>query len=130
MKKIISILLCCTLLTGMLLCFAGCGAEPAAADISGKYVLSSIRQGDQTASKEQLEAMLAQNEMSLEDFTIELKSDGTAIYNTFGIEQHLLYGDGKLWSEENPDIAYTYSVDGDLLTVEQDGAQMIFQKTE
>ena len=59
--------------------------------------------------------------------TLEITEDGKAVLDMFGEQTELNYADGKMTlGEEKIDI----TVDGDTLTMAENGQSLIFERTE
>ena len=126
MKRVLSLILCVVMVLGVAACFAGCGDKDEAG-LAGRYNLESMAMGDQVVSMSDLKAMAGEEADSLE-FYLELRGDGTAVMNMAGDTQELLYKDGMMWAEGEEDEKVPFTVKGNVLTMEQDGAKLTFKK--
>lgn len=121
MKKVISLILCATMILGIAMCFGGCGDKGTV----GKYNLKTMSVGDTTINVDDLKALSGQDGL---EFYLELKNDGTAELVMGEERQALLYKDGKMWAEDQEDQKVPFTVKGNTLTLEQDGAKLTFKK--
>ena len=115
MKKNISCIMTCVLLIGMLL--VGCGGK----DMSGSpYV------GTWHGTKAEYSGLEMSVESIFGDFSLELGKDGKATVITDGEEKK-----GK-WDETDNGVILDgemeLTADGDMLTYEEDGATIYFEK--
>ena len=58
------------------------------------------------------------------------ETDGTGVMNIDGWETYFTYADGQLWEELTPDVKVNYIVEGDALTLEQEGYKLVFTRGE
>lgn len=111
--------LCGALVAIMLLCLTACGGSSKA----GHYDFYSMEMGGSTITAESLKDLGADYEMY-----IELKEDGTGTMATDGETVEMAWKDDQIWPADDPDDKVTFEVDGDTLTMEQDGAKLVFKK--
>ncbi len=116
MKKI----LCSALAAIMLLCLTACGGS----GIAGRYEFYSMDMGGGIEiTAESLEALGGEMEMY-----IELEDNGTGTMALDGEVVDMGWADGEIWPTDDPSDKIGFEVDGDSLTIEYDGVQMVFKK--
>jgi hypothetical protein len=114
MKKV----LCSALVAIMLLCMTACGNN-----IAGRYNFHSMNMEGMEVTAESLEALGSEVEMYL-----ELEKDGTGTMASNGEVVAMGWADGQIWPAEDPEDKAPFTVDGDTLTIEQEGIKMVFKK--
>ena len=115
MKKV----LCSALVAIMLLCMTACGSK-----IAGRYDFYSMDMGGGVeVTAESLKALGGEMEMY-----IELEDDGTGTMASEGEVIEMGWADGEIWPAEDPEDKVAFTVDGDTLTMEQDGMKRVFKK--
>lgn len=133
MKHSVKTLLCLVLCICTLACFAACknkattptGATSLPTDTDTIYYLSGVKYGEERVwNLEELE--IADPEMCY----IYFATDGTGVMNIDGWETYFTYADGQLWDELTPDVKVNYIVEGDALTLEQEGYKLVFTRGE
>ena len=118
MKKSVKAVLCLSLVAILLVTLVACGG------IAGRYDLVTMEAGGQSMDIAALKALTGQ-EM---DMYLELNSDGTGVMKMDGETTEMVYDDSQIWPASDPDDKVAYTVDGDTLTIEQDGVKMVFKK--
>ncbi len=111
MKKLVAIALILVLVFAM----AACGGGKDAA--VGTWKLTGLFEGGEDYS-----AYLSMLGM---DMTMTLEAGGTGTMEMMGQKIDVTWGDGKI-SYEGDSIPFT--VDGDKLTMEEDGSQLVFTR--
>lgn len=120
MKKLIAIIMAAVLVLGLCACGASGGNSK---DITGRYDLVSMEQmGVSIDVADYLEQMGLEVEAYL-----ELKADGAAVL-CFGETLDLCYADGLMWPAEDPEDTAPFTIDGNTLTLSQNGIEMVFEK--
>ena len=114
MKKV----LCSALAVIMLLCMTACGNN-----IAGRYNFHSMNMEGMEVTAESLKALGSEVEMY-----IELEKDGTGTMASEGEVIAMGWADGEIWPAEDPEDKVAFTVDGDTLTLEQDGMKMVFKR--
>lgn len=114
MKKI----LCSALVAVMLLCMTACGNS-----IAGRYNFYSMEMDGVEITAESLAALGGELEMY-----IELTDDGTGTMASEGEVIEMGWADGEIWPADDPTDKVAFEIDGDTLTMEQDGIKMVFKK--
>ena len=133
MKKIAKILLCLVLVLCTLACFAACKKKNAATaateiptDAAVCYYLAGAKYGD--------EKVWPLSDLQIYDpqeCYIYFDPSGTGLLCIDGWDvTYFEYADGQLWDEMDPDSKTNYIVEGDALTLEQDGYKLVFTKGE
>ena len=128
MKKIAK-LLCMVMALCLVFCLSACGDKAEDSnDVSTStatiYYLSGCRYDQEVYTLDQLE--IGDPEMCY----IYFATDGTGILCIDGWETFFEYADGQLWDEIDPDTKCNYTVEGDALTLEQDGYVLVFTQGE
>lgn len=115
MKRTMKIMLSALLIVSLLVCLVACGGGKGP---SGKYNLVSMESDGMTIDGDTLKSLGM-------EVTIEFNSDGTGTIDFMGESEDFTWKDGKMISdgEELP-----FDLSGDTLTIEQDGAKMVFKK--
>ena len=111
MKKILAL----TLILVMVFALCACGGGKNAA--VGTWKLTGLFEGGEDYS-----AYLAMLGM---DMTLVLNEDGTGSMEMMGEKIDVTWGDGKITNEGE---SIPFSVDGDKLTMEEDGSQLVFTR--
>lgn len=114
MKKI----LCSALVMIMMLCMVACGSSEA-----GRYDFYSMDMDGVSITAEDLKEMGAEMEMY-----ITLEKDGTGVLVSEGETMEIAWEDGKMWPVDDADDVIAYTIDGDTLTMDQDGVTITFKK--
>ena len=114
MKKV----LCSALVAIMLLCMTACGSS-----VAGHYDFESMESGGMKITAQSLKDMGAEMEMY-----IELEEDGTGTMANEGEVIEMGWEDGEIWPADDPDDRVAFTIDGDTLSMEQDGIKMVFKK--
>ena len=114
MKKV----LCSALVAIMLLCMTACGSS-----VAGRYDFESMEMDGVKIIAQSLKDMGAEMEMY-----IELEEDGTGTMASDGEVIEMGWEDGEIWPAEDPTDRVAFTIDGDTLTMEQDGVEMVFKK--
>ena len=114
MKKV----LCSALVAIMLLCMTACGSKEA-----GHYDFYSMDMDGVQITAQSLKDMGAEMEMY-----IELEDDGTGTMVADGEEEEMGWGDGYIWPASDPSDKVAFTVEGNELTIEYDGVEMVFKK--
>ncbi|MBQ7017000.1 MAG: hypothetical protein IJN10_08620 [Firmicutes bacterium] len=114
MKKV----LCSALVAIMLLCMTACGSS-----VAGRYDFESMEMDGVKITAQSLKDMGAEMEMY-----IELEEDGTGTMASDGEVIEMGWEDGEIWPAEDPTDRVAFTIDGDTLTMEQDGVEMVFKK--
>ena len=114
MKKV----LCSALVAIMLLCMTACGSS-----VAGRYDFESMEMDGVKITAQSLKDMGAEMEMY-----IELEKDGTGTMASDGEVIEMGWEDGEIWPAEDPTDRVAFTIDGDTLTMEQDGVEMVFKK--
>lgn len=112
MKKVLSVVL----VLSLMFVLVACGKNAA-----GEYVLKSITMDGQETKMDDLTALGA----PADSFKLVLNDDGTGVLAVMGQEQKLTWDD-KALTAEGESISYT--LDGDDLTLEQDGDVLVFTR--
>lgn len=115
MKKI----LCSALVATMMLCMTACGGS----DVTDHYDFYSMEMEGMEITAEGLKEMGTEMEMY-----IELNDDGTGTMASEGKVIDMGWADGEIWPTDNPSDKVAFVIDGDSLTMEQDGIKMVFKK--
>ncbi len=121
MKKTLRMILATVLVLSLVLCLAACGDK--GVDISGKYTLVSMEAEGMTVEGEMLESILGEMDMY-----VKLNRDGTGEMSVMGETAEMEYKNGKIWPVEEPDEKVDFTVEDGKLTLEVEGAKMVFQK--
>lgn len=121
MKKSVKMILCIALVLSMLLCFAACGGS----DIAGKYTLTSL-----TSDGTTLDLAAIQQVLGGDLFYVELKADGTGTMNMAGEVVAMSWANGQMWAVGEEDVKIPFTVEDGVLTMEQDGQTLVFEKAE
>ena len=114
MKKV----LCSALVAIMLLCMTACGSS-----VAGHYDFESMESDGIKITAQSLKDMGAEMELF-----IELEEDGTGTMANEGEVIEMGWEDGEIWPAEDPEDRVAFTIDGDTLTMEQDGVKMVFKK--
>jgi hypothetical protein len=119
MKKKLVVLMAVVLIVSSF-AMTACGGP----NVAGKYLLDSAETEGLTITSDQLEAF------GLTDTYIELKSNGSAVIAFSGEEASAKYTvKGTTLSLTNDDeAAYNAKIDGDTITLEEEGATMYYVK--
>ena len=112
MKKLVALCLVLVLVVAMVACGGG-GKNPAV----GTWKLTGLFEGEEDYS-----AYLAMLGM---DLTIVLNEDGTGTMEMMGEKLDITWADGKIMNEGE---SLSYSVDGDTLTIAEEGERMVFTR--
>lgn len=112
MKKLIALCLVLVLVVAMVACGGG-GKNPAV----GTWKLTGLFEGEEDYS-----AYLAMLGM---DLTIVLNEDGTGTMEMMGEKLDITWADGKIMNEGE---SLSFSVDGDTLTISEEGERMVFTR--
>ena len=111
MKKILAL----TLILVMVFALCACGGGKNAA--VGTWKLTGLFEGEEDYS-----AYLAMLGM---DLTIVLNEDGTGTMEMMGEKIDITWADGKIMNEGE---SLSFSVDGDTLTISEEGERMVFTR--
>jgi len=120
MKKSVSIILCLVMVLGLACTLAACGDG----SVAGRYDMVSMEMGGTVIDIDTLEAMSG----SKVEMYIQLNEDGTGVLCSMGETVDMEWADGQMWPVDDPDDKVAFEVDGDTLTMEQEGAKMVFEK--
>jgi hypothetical protein len=112
MKKLVALCLVLVLVVAMVACGGG-GKNPAV----GTWKLTGLFEGEEDYS-----AYLAMLGM---DLTIVLNEDGTGTMEMMGEKLDITWADGKIMNEGE---SLSFSVDGDTLTISEEGERMVFTR--
>ena len=115
MKRTMKIMLSALLIVSLLVCLVACGGSKGP---SGKYNLVSMESDGMTIDGDTLKSMGM-------EVTIEFKDDGTGTIDFMGESEDFTWKDGKMISD-GEELPFDFS--GDTVTIEQDGAKMVFKK--
>lgn len=115
MKKVF----CSMLVAATLLCMTACGGS----SVAGRYDFHSMDMEGMQITAEALKEMDTEMEMY-----IELKEDGTGTMASEGEVMEMAWADGEIWPAEDPTDKVPFEIDGDTLTMEQEGIKMVFKK--
>ncbi len=110
---------------------AGCGGgEGSSTAWSGKYVIASMDENGTVTNLEELESMFELMDMKLEDaMYLEFKSDGKFDMALFGETVSGTYkADGNAATLSAAGETIDASIEGNTITLEQDGTKMVFKK--
>ena len=121
--KLGRILVAVLLVLSLTLCLAACGDKEKSGGIAGKYNFYSMSYEGETVTAKDLAALGEEMNMY-----IRLNADGTGVMVTEGESEDMAYGNGKIWSVDEPDEKVDFTVKGNTLTMEQDGMVMTFKK--
>jgi len=133
MKKYLSRILCLLMALALVFCFAACVSDKDSKEaekgetessVAGTYMLDSMEYEGEKMTAEDLENA----GYVLEDFFIILNKDGTGTLCTDGSAEELEWNEDEI-IDPATDEAYPYTLKGDKLTVEIEGAEMTFKKT-
>ena len=122
MKNSVKRGICLVLALVLVLCLTACGG------IAGRYKLTSAESDGMVLEGESLQSVLSMAGMTADDMYIELREDGTGTMSVMGEVAEMCYGNGQIWPVEEPDEKVPFTVSGDKLTIEIDGAKMVFEK--
>ena len=111
MKKILAL----TLILVMVFALCACGGGKNAA--VGTWKLTGLFEGEEDYS-----AYLAMLGM---DLTLVLNEDGTGTMEMMGEKIDITWADGKIINEGE---SLSFSVDGDTLTISEEGERMVFTR--
>ena len=127
MKRYLRVIVCVMLIAGMIVGLGGCKKEPA----YERFCLYEVSDAGEkfTTADLQKELDAAGENLKLEDaFYILLYDDGTALVHSLGMEEKMQYNETEMWSVGEQNIQVTYTRAGDMLTIFQDSAVMIYIK--
>ena len=116
MKRTMKIMLSALLIVSLLACLVACGGSGKGP--SGKYTLVSMESDGMTIEGDTLKSLGM-------EVTIEFNADGTGTIDFMGESEDFTWKDGKMISD-GEELPFTFS--GDTVTIEQDGAKMVFEK--
>ena len=135
MKKILSSIICLLVVASLALCITGCdlisdlGSAVGITSIAGTYQMVEMVSEDMTITREDLESMAQLSDMDPDEICyLILNDDGTGFICLMGEEMDMAYADGEIWPVDAPDEKVPFTVSGNTLTIEQDGAKMVFKK--
>lgn len=114
MKKTAKILLSVLLILSVLTCLAACGSKGP----SGTYNLVSMEMDGEKVDADMLE------EYGVE-ITITFNSDGTGNIDMMGDKEEFEWKDNKIIADGDE---ISFQLDGNKLTLEDDGETMVFSK--
>ena len=121
--KLLKRLMTLALTVFMVTALAACSSKPKVDPAVGYWTLVDMLDEDGQSGKDDVD-LLAQLGMFV---TLEITEDGKAVLDMFGEQTELNYADGKMTlGEEKIDI----TVDGDTLTMAENGQSLIFERTE
>lgn len=132
MKHFVKIL-CLALVLCVSLGFAACKKDADAqnpvtntlpTDTATIYYLSGCSYGETVYTTDQL--LISDPAQTYIYFDV----DGYGILSIDSFETYFQYADGQLWDEIDPDTKVNYSIQGDALTLEQEGYKMVFTRGE
>lgn len=131
MKRSLKLILCLVLVLCALLSFGACkknNADPAStalpADTASIYYLSGVSYGETVYTTDQL--LISDPTLTY----IFFDTDGYGILSVDSFETYFQYADGQLWDELDSDTKVNYSINGNSLTLEQNGYKMVFTRGE
>ena len=114
MKKLVALCLVLVLVVAVVaLAGGGGGKDPAV----GTWKLTGLFEGEEDYS-----AYLAMLGM---DLTLVLNEDGTGTMEMMGEKLDITWADGKIMNEGE---SLSFSVDGDTLTIAEEGERMVFTR--
>lgn len=116
MKKTMKIMLSALLIVSLLACLVACGGGSKGP--SGKYTLVSMEAKGMSFDEDTLKTLGM-------EITIEFNDDGTGSLNFMGDSEDFTWKDGKM-TADGEDVPFDFS--GNTVTIEQDGAKMVFKK--
>lgn len=114
MKRTAKILLSVLLILSMLACLAACGSKGP----SGTYNLVSMEMDGEKVDAD----MLAEYGLEV---TITFNSDGTGNIDMMGDKEEFEWKDNKIMADGDE---ISFQLDGNKLTLEEDGETMVFSK--
>lgn len=118
--------LCLFLVVSMLLCFAACAEEKEKGDLYYLYELSS---GGETISASQLAAQMEAEGVKLNEmFWLRLYENGSGVMCSRGEEISIKRDTTHIWPVEDENAKMAFTLEGDLLTIQDGEATMIFKK--
>ena len=129
MKKTLKMVLCMTLVLGMLLSMAACdlGSIGGKASVAGRYDFVKMEMEGFSMDLETLKAM-GGDELADIEMYLELKEDGTGVLAVMGESTDMQWADGQIWAVGEEDAKVPFTVENGVLTMEQDGMKMTFKK--
>ena len=138
MKKLTKIL-CLLMAICMMLCFTACDEDDddkkSSKSIAGTYQFYEMTQDGETinaAAMEEYLEMYAEymgEDLDMDEFcSLKLNKDGTGTLIVMGEEMEMEYDDEYIWPEGEEDEKVEYTFKNGKLTMEQDGAELIFKK--
>jgi len=123
MKKLLCFALCLFLLAGLV----GCDSSPK----YDMYYFVEMVEANVSYTADQLQKELDEEGkgVKLNDiFYLKLYDNGTAVMCSMGIEENMKYNDTEMWSANDETLRAKYTLEGDMLTLEEGGARMIYKK--
>ncbi len=122
-KKIIALLMAMTILLALCSCGKSDQQENKAAPEVGYFVIESMEEDGESITKEDLKAA----GMDADAFYLVMEADGTG-YLAIPDEdtEFFTWADGRI---KSGDYELPYTVDGDTMTLEDDGAKMVFTRS-
>lgn len=124
MKKTVKSVLCLVLVLSMFLCLCACSSDKGGkSSVAGRYNMVSMEMDGMVINLEDYAALLGDVE-----FYLDLKADGTGKLCSAGEIAEIEWNSTKMWPVEDPTDTIEYKVDGNVLTLEQDGMKMVFKK--
>ena len=121
--KLIKRLMTMVLTVFMVTALTACSSTPKVDPAVGYWKLTSMIDED---GVEKTEDVATLDELGL-IVTLEIAEDGAAVLDMFGEATEMTYADGKMTLG---DETINVTVDGDKLTMEENGQSLIFTKTE
>lgn len=126
MKNTLKLALCLILVLGTLFCMTACGEDNA--KIAGTYTLYSMEDDGTLYEGTQLDDELSAVGMTRSDMYVTLKADGTGEMYVMGMGGEISFEDGKMWPTNKPENKIAFSVSGNKLTLNIEGAKLVFEK--
>lgn len=135
MKKIITVLLCLTLLLGLSACGGDApettqptetqSTEPAVTQVY--YSLYSSEYNGTLMEADELQDLLLSQGFPADEMYIMLRSDGTGQVDFMGNFSDICYDDTAYWPVDAPEERTEYTLEGNLLTIQVDEAIYTFE---
>ena len=123
MKKFKTMAVVCAAALAASLAFTGCGKSDA-----GRYDLYSMSADGETITMKDMEEMYKQMDEKVPEMYLELNEDGTGkLVMGEDDTEKIEWKDGVI-TADGEDVEYT--IEDGKLTMEADGAEMVFEKAE
>lgn len=91
--------------------------------MAGKYEVIEMTMGDETVSKEELDALKTLGYT----VTIELNDNGTGSIESYGVKEDITYDDNSMTAAGQK---MSYTREGSKITLEQEDTKMVFEKVQ